>query len=41
VIECDPALRAEVLKVVTPPLSVTVPSGVAPSKKLTEPVGVP
>jgi len=36
-----PTASAEVMKVVTPPLSVPVPMGLPPSKKVTVPVGVP
>jgi hypothetical protein len=42
VIEWVPTLSADVLKVATPlALSVPVPSGVAPSRNVTGPVGVP
>jgi hypothetical protein len=41
VIEWPPTLRAEVLKVAVPLLNAAVPRRVAPSKKLTFPVGVP
>jgi hypothetical protein len=42
VIECVPALREEVVSVAWPPLNVTAePRAVVPSKKVTEPVGVP
>ena len=37
-IECTPADKVEVEKVATPPLSVPVPSVVAPSRKVTVPV---
>src|SRR6267378_6529910 len=39
--ECVPAVRLEVEKVATPELSVPVPSVLAPSLNVTEPVGVP
>src|SRR5690242_16279614 len=41
VIVCDPALRAEVLRVATPAFRAPVPSELEPSLKVTEPVGVP
>jgi hypothetical protein len=37
----DPTLNVDVVSDATPPLSVPEPSVVAPSKKLTVPVGVP
>ena len=40
-IECDATLRALVLKVAWPALSVPVPKVAAPSLKVTVPVGVP
>lgn len=36
-----PGARADVVKVAIPPLSVPVPIGLPPSKKVTVPVGVP
>src|SRR5712691_5334280 len=39
--ECVPAVKLEVENVATPELSVPVPSVVAPSLNVTEPVGVP
>ena len=36
-----PPVRAEVVSVATPPRSVPVPIGDAPSRKVTVPVGVP
>jgi hypothetical protein len=41
VIECGPGVSAEVESVACPPASATAPSEVAPSKKVTVPVGVP
>jgi hypothetical protein len=41
VIECDPTVSDDVLKVAEPALSVPVPSVVVPSLKVTVPVGVP
>jgi hypothetical protein len=41
VIECDPALRAAVVIVALPALSVPLPIEVAPSKNETPPDGVP
>jgi hypothetical protein len=41
VIECGPTARLDAVKVAPPPLSGLLPSGVAPSKKVTIPVGVP
>ncbi len=41
VIECEPVVSDAVVSVATPPLSATVPSTVAPSLKVTAPVGVP
>jgi len=41
VIECEPAVSVEVMRVATPPDMVLVASGVAPSLKVTVPVGVP
>jgi hypothetical protein len=41
VIECGPTARLDAVKVAPPPLSGLLPSGVAPSKKVTVPVGVP
>jgi len=38
VIECDPAVSVDVLKVALPPLSVPVPSVVLPSLNVTVPV---
>jgi hypothetical protein len=38
---CDPTLNDDVVNDAAPPASVEVPRGVAPSKKLTVPVGVP
>ena len=40
-IEWEPKARADVENVATPPLSVPVPSVVAPSRNVTMPVGVP
>ena len=39
--ECVPTLNDDVVNDATPPLSVPEPSIVAPSKKLTVPLGVP
>ena len=39
--ECEPTARALVLKVACPPPSVPVPRMVAPSLKVTVPLGVP
>ena len=36
-----PTANAEVVNVATPPLKVTVPMGLPPSRKATVPVGVP
>lgn len=36
-----PTVNAEVVNVATPPLSVPVPMGLPPSRKVTVPVGVP
>ena len=41
VIECDPTVSKEVLKVAWPELRVAVPNVAAPSLKVTVPVGVP
>ena len=41
VIECEPAVSVEVMRVAAPPDMVLVASGVAPSLKVTVPVGVP
>ena len=41
VMEWGPSVRDEVVSVATPAESVTCPSGVVPSRKLTVPVGVP
>src|SRR5207249_2203958 len=41
VIECEAAVSVEVMRVATPPDMVLVASGVAPSLKVTVPVGVP
>src|SRR2546423_190988 len=39
VMECEPAASVEVVSAAVPPLRATLPSGVAPSKNCTVPVG--